>query len=46
MKALIVTALLALAAAPVAAQNITAPPPPIPDEVFSQLFAWAEQVLA
>jgi S-formylglutathione hydrolase FrmB len=30
MKALIATALLALVAAPAAAQNITAPPPPIP----------------
>lgn len=30
MKALIATALLALVAAPAAAQNITAPPPPVP----------------
>jgi enterochelin esterase-like enzyme len=33
MKALIATALLALLAAPAAAQNITAPPPPIPDGI-------------
>jgi len=33
MKALIATALLALIAAPAAAQNITAPPPPIPDGI-------------
>jgi S-formylglutathione hydrolase FrmB len=33
MKALIATALLALVAAPAAAQNITAPPPPIPDGI-------------
>jgi enterochelin esterase-like enzyme len=33
MKALIATALLALVAAPAAAQNITAPPPPVPDGI-------------
>ena len=33
MKALIATALLALIAAPAAAQNITAPPPPIPEGI-------------
>jgi enterochelin esterase-like enzyme len=33
MKALIATALLALVAVPAAAQNITAPPPPIPEGI-------------
>ena len=33
MKALFATALLALVAVPAAAQNITAPPPPIPDGI-------------
>jgi len=33
MKVLIATALLALVAAPAAAQNITAPPPPVPDGI-------------
>jgi enterochelin esterase-like enzyme len=33
MKALLATALLALVAAPAAAQNITAPPPPIPEGI-------------
>jgi len=33
MKALIATALLALVAAPATAQNITAPPPPIPEGI-------------
>jgi enterochelin esterase-like enzyme len=33
MKALIAGALLALVATPAAAQNITAPPPPIPDGI-------------
>jgi enterochelin esterase-like enzyme len=33
MKALLATALLALVAAPAAAQNITAPPPPVPEGI-------------